>query len=248
MCWSKKVLAVAVVLMSLSLSSCVHRARYISEINSLAQSNTSEMKRYLLLPGEKETDPSDLQFMEFSGLVEKILKEQGFIKVEAPEEAQIAVFLSYGIGNPQTHQYSYSVPIYGQTGVSSSQTFGTISSFGGMGTYSATTTYTPRYGVTGYSRGVDSYTTHTRFLQLTAFDLVSFITSKKTVQLWKTEVTSTGSSNDLRLVFPYMAAAMMPYIGTNTDHKIKVSLPENDPKVLSLRGIKTPPPQPSLLE
>ena len=42
------------------------------------------------------------------------------------------------------------MPVYGQTGISSSNTFGTINTFGNTSTYSGSTYYTPSYGITGY--------------------------------------------------------------------------------------------------
>jgi hypothetical protein len=57
----------------------------------------------------------------------------------------------------------------------------------------------------------------------------------KWVKVWETSVASTGTSNDLRRVFPYMVAAMLPYIGENSFHKIEISVPEDSALVMSLR-------------
>jgi len=224
-------------------AACVAPIKFVSDINSLSQPDTAGKKLYVILPGDKGIDPSELQFMEFASYVENAMAEKGYVKVESSEQAEIAVFLSYGIGDPQTHQYSYSVPVYGQTGVSSAQTFGTVSSFGGIGTYSGRTTYTPTYGVTGYRSGVNTITTYTRFLILAAYDIAGSTNDKNPVQLWKTEVSSTGSSNDLRFVFPYMVVAMKPYLATNTGRKIRKEVYEDDPNVLHLRGTLVPDKQ-----
>jgi hypothetical protein len=210
--------------------------RYKSGVDSLAQTDASAKTRYIIMPGIKDVEPSDLQFLEYANYVEKILNERGFVKASQFADADIAIFLSYGIGNPQTHQYSYSLPVWGQTGVSSSSTQGTLSTYGGMGTYSGTTTYTPTYGVTGYTSHVSSYTTFTRFLFMDAYDVASYKQDQKMNQVWKTSVISTGLSDDLRLVFPYMAVAMKPYIGTNTGRKIMVEIIKDDPQVTQLRG------------
>jgi len=209
---------------------------FLSGVDSLAQQDALAKKRYIIMPGIKDVEPSDLQFLEYAGYVERVLNEKGFVKVSQFAEADTAIYLSYGIGNPQNHQYSYSLPVWGQTGVLSSTTHGTLSTYGGMGTYSGTTMYTPTYGVTGYTSHVRSYTTYTRFLFLDAYDVASYKQDQKMNQVWKTSVISTGSSNDLRLVFPYMAVAMKPYIGTNTGHKIMVKIIAGDPQVTQLRG------------
>jgi len=57
-------------------------------------------------------------------------------------------------------------------------------------------------------------------------------------------VTSVGTKNDLRLVFPYMLVAAKPYIATNTGQKVEVKMPADDPQVIQLRGGTTPVPVP----
>jgi hypothetical protein len=224
------------------LSSCatMRPTIFISSVDSFAQTDASAKKRYILLPGGKGVEASDLQFQEFAVYVEKVLAEKGFVKVRAFEDADIVIFMAYAIGDPQTYQYSYSLPIFGQTGVSSSTTFGTVSSYGGRATYSGTTTYRPTYGVIGSTTHVGTYTEYTRFLFLDAYDVPTYVKEKKMSQVWKTRVVSTGSSDDLRLVFPYMVAAMGPYLGTNTGRKIEVEVPKNDPTVQLLRGGQPP--------
>jgi hypothetical protein len=75
-------------------------------------------------------------------------------------------------------------------------------------------------------------------MQLTAFDVSNYSEDKDMTNLWKTSVISSGSSNDLRFIFPVLVAAAMPYIGTNTGRKIEVSLSESDKNVLEIRGIE----------
>ena len=75
-----------------------------------------------------------------------------------------------------------------------------------------------------------------------AYDVASYKQDQKMNQVWKTNVISTGSSNDLRLVFPYMAIAMKPYIGSNTGRKIEAEILADDPQVIQLRGIVNPVP------
>ncbi len=211
--------------------------RFVSGVDGLAQSDALAKKRYIIIPGIKYVEPSDLQFLEYASYVERILSEKGFINASQFADADIAVFLSYGIGNPQEHQYSYTLPVWGQTGVSSSTTHGTLSTYGGRGIYSGTTTYTPTYGVKGYTSHVGSYKSYTRFLFMDAYDVESFKRDQKMKQVWKISVISNGYNDDLRQVFPYMAVAMKPHIGTNTGRKIVVEIPANDPQVAVLRGL-----------
>jgi hypothetical protein len=224
------------------LSGCagIHNARFVSSVDSLAQTDATTKKRYVLFPGGKGVDASDLQFQEYAAYIEKILSEKGFLKAPVLQDADIAIFLAYAVGDPQTYQYSYSIPTWGQTGVSSANTYGRVSSYGGMSTYSGTTTYTPRYGVTGSTTHIGTSTLYSRFLFLDAYDVPTYIKEKKMAQVWKTSVVSTGESGDLRLVIPYMVTAMKPYLGTNTGRRIEVEVLENDPAVQVLRGGQAP--------
>lgn len=215
--------------------------KILSSVDSIAKPNTFEKKRYVLMPGDKGIDLGDLQFQEFSGYIDKVLVEKGFKKVLAFQEADIALFLTYAIGDPQTYKYSYSLPTWGQTGVSSAYSYGSVSTYGNMGTYAGTTTYTPTYGVTGSTTHVATNTVYTRFLFLDAYDLDIYAKENKMMQVWKTNVISTGSSNDLRLVMPYMVTSMKPYLGTNTGRKLEVEIVADDPAVLLLRSSQTPP-------
>lgn len=224
-----------------SLSGCasMQPTSFSVSVDSLASPEAKAKKRYILMPGGKGVDASDLEFQEFSKQVEVALTEQGFTKASEFNQADIAIFLAYSIGDPKTYQYTYSVPTWGQTGVSSSRTYGTVSSYGGTGTYSGTTTYTPNYGITGSTTHVGTNTVYSRFLMLNAYDAPTFVIDEKMLQVWKTSVVSTGSSGDLRLVFPYLVAAMSPYVGTNTGRRVEVKIPANDPRIQTIRGTQS---------
>jgi hypothetical protein len=72
---------------------------------------------------------------------------------------------------------------------------------------------------------------------LDAVDLDEYKKSKNEVQLWKTTVTSSGSSGDLRRVFPILVGASQQYIGKNTGQKVEVDLYEEDERVSGIKGI-----------
>jgi hypothetical protein len=224
-------------LVLVAFSGCYRSLTYISDVDSIALTDSSIGKRYLLVPGNQNVTADDLEFNEYARYVDRILAPLGFSKAAAEPQADVAIFLSYGVGDPQTHQYSTSIPVYGQTGVSSSMTTGTITPMGGgMASYSGTTNYTPTYGVTGYQTRMRSYTTYTRFLQIAAYDLASYRHERKQRQVWKTTAISVGRSNDLRLVFPYMVAAVKQYVAGNTGKSIRVELAEDDPSATLLSG------------
>jgi hypothetical protein len=206
-------------------------------IDSISSEEALTKKKYILLPGNKDANAEDLQFKEFANYIHRALIAKGFVPADNAESAEIAVFLAYGIGDPKEHQYSYSMPVWGQTGVSSSTTSGTLSTYGNYGSYSGTTTYTPTYGVTGYTSHVGSYITYFRFMSLDAYDLGIYRKQKKASQAWRTTVTSTGSSGDLRRVLPILVAGSKEYVGSNTGQKVQVILYEDDAEVLEIKNI-----------
>ncbi len=191
---------------------------------------------YILLPSEEGVDINNLEFIEFSAYVERALSSKGMTRVNEFNSAETAVFLSYGIGDPEKNNYSYSLPVWGQTGVASSYTTGTVNTYSNTATFTGTTTYVPQYGITGSQSLEGSYTTYTRHIFLTAYDLVEYRQSEKELMIWDTRIVSTGSSGDLRRVFPVMIAAAINHLGTNTNRILNVTLKEEDDEVRFIKG------------
>jgi len=87
-----------------------------------------------------------LEHATYQGLIRTELAAHNFEEIEE-SEADVIVVFNYGIDNGW--EDISSVPIFGQTGVSSSSTYGTFNANGDSGTYSGTTYHTPTYGVVG---------------------------------------------------------------------------------------------------
>lgn len=177
---------------------------YDIDVNSLARPDAPSKTTYVLLSGSKSA--SDLQFQEFAQLLDSVLAARGFRKVQSIDGAQVAILFAYGIDDGTTQQQIYSTPIYGQTG---SRTVGGYT--------------TPTFGVTSQNIATDSTTTFKRVVVLTAFEATQYKAGTQT-PVWQTTVNSTGSSNDLRVVMPYMLKAAAPYLATDTKKAVKVML------------------------
>lgn len=218
------------------IQGCSFGPRFRMTVDSISAPEAISKTNFILFPGLENIDTNSLQYREYAAYIERALTLRGFTKAKDFGEANIAIFLGYGIGDPQKEQYSYSLPTWGKTGVSSSYTYGKVTTKGNSSTYSGTTTYTPSYGVTGSKTYSGTRTNYFRYVWLYAFDLDEYKKTEKKVQLWKTTVTSTGSSGDLRQVFPILVAASSPYIGENTEKQVKVILSENDKQVIEIKG------------
>ncbi len=224
-----------IALLSLCLFTCASSTRFAIEVSGLA-SREIATKSYIILPGADDLRANDLQFMEVARYVRGALARRGFVETSEANAADIAVFLTYGIGDPKTRHYTRIVPVYGEIGGGTSTV--SLSTYGadGVTTTHGTVTTSSTRGQIGTNVSTDVVTTYFRYLVLDAWDLNQFRKSHETVPVWKTVLTSTGSSGDLRRVLPVMVAAGEPYVGTNTGKQLHINLGESDSRVTLVRS------------
>jgi hypothetical protein len=177
----------------------------------------------------KGVDSSDLLFQEFQSYVHRALEVRGFRQAASLADADLAILIGYGVGDPQTDYYQELVPVYGETGVQSSETRSHIESFGHFAEAQSRTTYTPRRGVVGYATRTTRVTTFASFVRLSAVDVEQYRSTGKTVEVWRTTAVSAGPSGDLRAVFPALIAASANALGTSTGRILSVEVAEDSP-------------------
>jgi hypothetical protein len=216
------------------ITACAQMGAYQVKVDSVTDpEGTSNTLPFLVLPAYQNLK-DDLVFKEFQLIVENALLNKGFVEAEDPNKPWMAILLSYGLGDPVVEERNDVLPIFGQTGVSSSFTTGTLNSYGQMTTYSGTTTYTPQYGITGYAPVSSKVVKHPKYIVLSAYEAEPDKRVKDLTKLWETNIYCDNGIDDLRRSFPVMVAAAQNYIGTNTRHEINVALYEEDPAVTSL--------------
>jgi hypothetical protein len=213
------------------------RLAFAVEVSSLAAPGASARQTYVVLPGNEGIEAGDLLFREFATQVSRVLDSRGFFPADDADKADLAVVLFYGIGDPKVTQYTYALPVWGQTGISSAYTSGVVRSMGNTTTYSGSTTYNPSYGVTGYTTHVGSVTTYFRYADIIGYDLKRFRDTNQQIQLWKTSITSTGSSGDIRRIFPIMIGAATPYLAKDTGMSLEFTLYEDENRVKFVKGL-----------
>lgn len=224
---------------TLLLCGCARHPNFHVSVSALAAPRAESARRYVLIPGNEDVQPQDLQFQEYAGYIRNVLDMQGFSQVEDPKNAEIIIVLAYSIGDPQQQSYTYSIPQWGQTGYSSATTYGTLYTSGNYGSYTGQTYFQPTYGITGYSTGVGTVVTYTRAMALVAYDAGSLSQDNKPTEVWRVSAASTGRSGDLRLVFPYLVAGARPYIGRATQGRaVNLVFKYNDKRVLEVQGIQ----------
>lgn len=191
-------------------------------------------QRYVLVPADEDVSADNLKFKEFARYAHRALGSRGYTPVEHIEDAHVVITLAYGISDPQVHQETVAVPTWGQTGVSSSSTYGTISPYG---SFSATTTHTTTYGVTGYRQATRTRVDFIRYVVLTAFERgIDSGGSPDFKSIWQTSASSIGTTSDLRRAVPALVAAARPYLGADTGKRVRMTIHERDAAVLEVKG------------
>jgi hypothetical protein len=186
--------------------------KYFVKIDSICDPDKISAGAYVVYPATEDVHPEDLQFREFTKYIHRALRAKGFAPVEGAAKPEIVVFLSYGIEGPR--DTIRSVPIVGKVPTTQGQK--------------------PQWGVVGSA--AKSEPQFDRWIILEAIDAKPLLQTGTVVQVWRTTVTSSGRSSDLRAVFPIMIAAAKPFIATNTEKQVLRKLGEKSPEVAAIRG------------
>jgi len=215
-------------------SGCVRS--YLVKVDSISDTSARLNKTYLILPGNKDTGANDLQFREFASLLVRAMALQGYTLADVTQKPDIEVYLSYGIGEPETHTYSYSEPVWGQTGVNIYSQTNQYTGKDNVTSQNSSTFMEPQYGVTGYTDKVGEYTVYKKFIVIDAFDAKNGSAGAQLKEVWKTSIAANGKAKDLRKVFPGMLAAAANYIGTNTGEELSVQVAQDSPVLKTIKG------------
>lgn len=196
----------ALLLIAVALTGCetmgeVAPNRVTSNVEVFHQLKPSVVLTYNLMPFKEQE--SKLEYATYANKVKEQLDAKGFIEASS-DKADVVVFIEYGIDDGKEVISSY--PIWGQTGVASSTTYGNISAYGNTGKYSGTTYNTPSYGVVG--SGTSSDTVYKRYLKLEMIDNKVYLATKKLKNTYEAKVISVGSTNSLTRIMPYMIRSL----------------------------------------
>lgn len=156
-------------------------------------------------------DVGSLQWRQNAGVLASALEAKGYSIASSAETAGMLAFFGFATDGGERVTSSYTIPQWGQTGVSSSNTTGYV--YGNS--VVANTTYTPQYGVTGYTTGTRTDVVYGRMMLL---DLVDPRLKKN---VFTAKVTSSGSCSSFSGVArPMIEAALSEFpqgkVGTVT--------------------------------
>ena len=162
----RRIRIILLVLLSTSISGCASLVRSDVAVFHRLQ-DQGALSKYVFVPLEGQK--GSLEYGTYQDLIRSELAKHNYVEISPGEVPDVVITFGYGIDSGE--EKLSSVPLFGQTGVSSSHTYGTVNTYGNYGTYSGTTTYTPTYGIIG-SKAV-SRTEYSRELWLYIADAKS---------------------------------------------------------------------------
>lgn len=214
----------------LSLVGCA--PKYFVKIDSLATEARGELNQtYVLVSGDKNVSEKDLLFKEFSAYLKYVLKEKGLKEASDAEHADLAVVLKFGLSDPKYFTEVSSTPVYQYN---PSQTYSvSATSYGSTGsTYTSGTIHTsPSFSMAGTDVSSHVKEIYSRTIFISAYDLKHWRENHNEKQLWTTSIVSSGSSGDLRTVFPALMFVAKDLVGSNTGHQVSRSISTEDERI-----------------
>jgi hypothetical protein len=148
-----------------------------------------------------------LEAQTYSDMIAADLEAKGWTQA-----ANGDITVAFGYDADNGHSETAAMPIFGQTGGGTSQTFGTVSTGGQFGTYSGTTYTAPTYGVV--SEVPVTTTIYNRTFALSMYGN----TSNKT--LYESKVTSSGTAGQFSTVAKCLIDALFAdFPGKNAEHR-----------------------------
>jgi hypothetical protein len=200
---------------------------------------------YVLVP----SDPLDLlgsNFVNYSGQIERALSGTQLrrLPIDQIDKADMAIVVEYAVSDPESVGYTSKVPMFQQARQPPSEADANSGAGGGGSNRSpaaqADTSEPPRQDqLTGTHEYTFVRTGYWRDLSLRAitFDWNASETPsiKKTGYLWSVTVATYGSSPDMDEVFPVMAAAAKPYIGSHNEDLISEKMNGIDKRIKEIQ-------------
>jgi hypothetical protein len=207
----------------------------------VAQGTVLQEKNYILHSGMKGTSVDDLYFREYGKYFLEVLKRNGYRQVNQPEDADLAIYFSYGITGGMEIHYTYTRPVYAIVGGETVDIRETETDAAGRKVKTTKTVTIPSTSrVVGVETRRESYTVFTAHAVLQAEEIhgTEGQTGNSMEALWKTTITTTSKLDDLRRIMPIMAAASVPYLGKNTGEIVTVELRDGDAQVLEMKRLR----------
>jgi hypothetical protein len=226
-------LCLALILLAL-LSGCA--SGLVVQVNAIANPQAKPANpRYVLVNGNAEGREDDLFFREFSAYFVPLLKDKGYQRVNDRAQADLQIVFRFAVSEGRTGVNTFTHPIYETVGGNTITFTNTKTDSSGTTTTTKGTVYVPMQ--TQYVGTVLESQTYTLFTSSVVLEALTLEKGDKApTMIWKTMLSSTSDSNDLRAIMPYMAAAAAPYLGSNSGELKDIRFKPDDPKVTAIKA------------
>ena len=220
---------------STALSACA--TRLTVQVDAIADpTDKPQGMHYVWVNQNPGGHNEDLFFKEFRAYFAPLLAAKGYQAVEKRADAQIEIRFQYGVSEGRTSFYTFTRPIYAITGGETVTYTETKTDTSGTTTTKGTVSIPIHHQYVGTVLESQSVTEFTSTAVLEAYRLEQATgQAAKDGVLWKTMISSTSSSNDLRAIMPALATAAAPYLAGNSGTQQTVRLKWDDPQIQQIR-------------
>ncbi len=224
-------------IVALLLSACVTSSSF--KVDAISAPSLDAGLSCIVVPADPQVKATDLRFMEAARYVQSALSARGFRLVANSSQADMLVTLDASIGRPENVTRTRMTPVYAEDGGYYRVERVLVNDKDGRQSYMRTRVWVP-YS-TRLIGTVDSPYTETIYdkrLSITAFDNRAADEGGDLPQLWSVVVLARDTNGDLRSVLPQMAYLAASHAGQDTGGQKDVSLREDEPGLMQVRGTK----------
>jgi hypothetical protein len=172
--------------------------RCVLSVNTFAGPDAQWSLGYVVLPLNPAVQATDKDFVEYSAYLKRALDARGY-HAATLENADIAVFLGYGVGRPEDHISFYRLPEDRSPPDPSSIPM----------------------PPNAQPPAPDGDGLFTRFAIINAVDVVQYRTENRLFRVWSTKIVSVGESSDLRAMFPIILAGAWDLLGKGSPEMVR---------------------------
>lgn len=199
---------------------------YEMKVDALTRPKIEPGSSYRIVNRNPNVESDSLHYKEIEKAVKTALSGKGMYEAADAAKADVIVNLDYGVNPPRVTEEHRSEPVFQSTpGQMRSETVQTGVDRRGNPIYSTIVTQDPpRTEYIGDEDYIVPVVTYEKYLRLSARENKVTEEGKQPLEVWSVDVTSEGSSNNLRRYIPIMAAATIGYIGKDTSGEKKIKL------------------------
>ncbi|MCA8901835.1 MAG: hypothetical protein KDA53_11350 [Hyphomonas sp.] len=217
---------------------------YVSAMSSVS-AEAPAVGSYEIAPMDRAVAGTDAEFLAYAAYVERALTRKGLTPAAPGEQPDMLVLLRYGTGEPETHVRAAGRAEFDHLGMAAQG-----AAFSNAAASSGKSSST--FGGSGRSLAVplsvnpatarEAVTTYTHFILLDGYRAAAPQAADDWEKVFETDIGSTGTSDDLRQAFPYMIAAALDTIATDTGDVIRTEISAADARLSLVRGASADTP------